>query len=137
MRLAYRYVVSAIRQPIARYRVYPGNLSADLSRRFEPEEQSLLRIGEKLNLPAGVIQKARAAMHLRQFRYVAGSDPSKAAEHLRQSRQLDPWRFRTWLYILLWHGGGPGTLRLWIRIEKALKQWLGTASARGNGKGAV
>ena len=72
--------------------------------------------------PTFSTRKARAALHLRLFRYSVETNPKKALQHLEESAKLDPSRFRMHLYRLLLRFGGPKALPIWFRIEKILKQ---------------
>jgi glycosyltransferase involved in cell wall biosynthesis len=128
MRLAYHFDVVPIRRAIARYRVYPGNLSADLSKRFEPESKALELIENKLHPPEALMRQARAALHLRLFRYTLSQDPQGAAPHLQEARALDPGRLRTRVYTFLMAIGGAGVFSVWFRLEKIFKQILSLVS---------
>src|SRR5262249_38062463 len=111
MRLAYQFSVVPIRRAIAGYRIHPGNLSGDLTRRFQPENTALDLIENRFHPPEALMRRARAALNMRLFRY------TRQKHYLDQARKLDPFPMRTAIYRLLFGIGGPAAVDLWFRLE--------------------
>ncbi len=128
LRLAWYFPAYAIPTSLALYRMSRGGISHGGTFNAEPGFNAVEMACRKLNPPARLQRKAKAALRLASFREAARNNPEAALQWLHDSCRLDPGNLRAWWYRLLLALGGLRGFFFWLSLERRMKLLLSPRS---------